>query len=317
MINCKEIWLLVQYHRWEHFWTMLKDIDVVPGIEVKVTPRIICDYYNTPFYDQDLINEIELEYFRDIDMDNIISYLIEGMVGWKYHPGTSIPTSFNQKKQVCIRKWIHQNIKRCISGQKVGVFFPHLVMTLCEREGVLMASTEQLLKLSRSIIADTLLHLNVCTFDGGPIVSTIAKDCDVDNEFDDYSSWDEKREMSAWFDDEMYCKETSIWANRVATNQESYDGESNMLEYSIKIGDHKDKLKMVEGVSDLIDIVVDVAANVEGALTTNIELEPIPNESVEEPIHFLAIVGEFALKNLMGSSCSCSMMKLKIGIIKP
>ncbi|MBA0575335.1 hypothetical protein Golob_027798, partial [Gossypium lobatum] len=168
------------------------------GIEVNVTPRIICDYYDTPFYDQDFIDEIELEYFRDIDMDNIINYLTERMGGWKYRP----------------------------------------VMALCEREGVLMASTEQLLKLSRSIIADTLLQhissLNICTFDGGPIVSTIAKDCDVYDEFDDYSSWDEEREMSAWYDDEMYCKEASIWANKVTTNQESYDRESNMPEYSIK-----------------------------------------------------------------------------------
>ncbi|MBA0625093.1 hypothetical protein Godav_010333 [Gossypium davidsonii] len=29
-------------------------------------------------------------------MDNIINYLIEGRGEWKYCPGTSIPTSFNQ-----------------------------------------------------------------------------------------------------------------------------------------------------------------------------------------------------------------------------
>lgn len=29
-------------------------------------------------------------------MDNIITYLAEGKGKWKYHPGTSIPTSFDQ-----------------------------------------------------------------------------------------------------------------------------------------------------------------------------------------------------------------------------
>ncbi|MBA0613272.1 hypothetical protein Godav_013742 [Gossypium davidsonii] len=101
MIMCKEIWPLVQYHRWEVFWIISKGIAVVPivqefyaslldhesrnnddhiwdtafvrGIKVKVTPRNICDFYNAPFYEQDFINEINLEYFRDIDMD--INYL--------------------------------------------------------------------------------------------------------------------------------------------------------------------------------------------------------------------------------------------------
>ncbi|MBA0837804.1 hypothetical protein Goarm_009925 [Gossypium armourianum] len=39
---------------------------------------------------------------------------------------------------------------------KVGVFFPQLVTALCKKIGVLMASTEQSLKPSRSIIGDTL-----------------------------------------------------------------------------------------------------------------------------------------------------------------
>ncbi|KAK5838985.1 hypothetical protein PVK06_007736 [Gossypium arboreum] len=63
---------------------------------------------------------------------------------------------------------------------------------------------------------------------------------------------------------------------------------------------HEDKLKTVEGIFDPIDIVLDKATDVVVALTTNIELEPISNENVDEPIHFLAIVGEIRTKEVDG-----------------
>ncbi|KAH1031759.1 hypothetical protein J1N35_043933 [Gossypium stocksii] len=48
--------------------------------------RIICDFYNAPYNEKDFIDETDLEYFRDIDMDNIINFLTEGRGEWKYHP---------------------------------------------------------------------------------------------------------------------------------------------------------------------------------------------------------------------------------------
>ncbi|KAL1078387.1 hypothetical protein V6Z11_D10G156900 [Gossypium hirsutum] len=148
---------------------------------VQVTPRIICDLYNVPYYENDFIDEIDLEYFRDIDMDNIINFLTKGRGEWKYHASTNISVSFHQaimfpeakmwiqfvctrivltlnvsnvnvfrvvlvyaifQKKICVGKWIHQNMRRCISSQKVGVFFPHLVTALCKKAGVLMTSTK-------------------------------------------------------------------------------------------------------------------------------------------------------------------------------
>ncbi|KAH1098215.1 hypothetical protein J1N35_015136, partial [Gossypium stocksii] len=53
---------------------------IYAGDKVQITPRIICDFYNAPFYDQDFIDETDLEYFREIDMDNIINYLTDGRV---------------------------------------------------------------------------------------------------------------------------------------------------------------------------------------------------------------------------------------------
>ncbi|MBA0730646.1 hypothetical protein Golax_026020 [Gossypium laxum] len=109
---------------WEHFWTIHKDITrvlvvqefyaslqdhetrnteghlwesiLVRGKEVRVTPRIICDFYNIPYYENDFIDETDLEYFRDIVMDNIIIVLTEGRGEWKYCSGTNIPISFHK-----------------------------------------------------------------------------------------------------------------------------------------------------------------------------------------------------------------------------
>ncbi|MBA0556093.1 hypothetical protein Golob_026226, partial [Gossypium lobatum] len=33
MVLCKEIWPLVRYHRWERFWTILKDSYVFPIVQ--------------------------------------------------------------------------------------------------------------------------------------------------------------------------------------------------------------------------------------------------------------------------------------------
>ncbi|MBA0679438.1 hypothetical protein Goari_011204 [Gossypium aridum] len=69
---------------------------LVWGKEVQVTPRIICDFYNVPYYENDFIDETDLEYFRDIDMDSIINFFTKGKGEWKYHAGTNITVFFHQ-----------------------------------------------------------------------------------------------------------------------------------------------------------------------------------------------------------------------------
>ncbi|KAH1107466.1 hypothetical protein J1N35_011234 [Gossypium stocksii] len=58
------------------------------------------------------------------------------------------------------------------------------------------------------------------------------------------------------------------------------------------IENHVDDLNIVQMVSNPIDIVIELTINVKGKdeLTTNMEVKLILNESVEKPIHFLAIV---------------------------
>ncbi|MBA0756388.1 hypothetical protein Gogos_021012 [Gossypium gossypioides] len=53
------------------------------GEGVLVTPRAIFEFYNAPYYEFDSIEESDLEYFRDINMDNVINYLTEGRGEWK------------------------------------------------------------------------------------------------------------------------------------------------------------------------------------------------------------------------------------------
>ncbi|MBA0860762.1 hypothetical protein Goshw_020986, partial [Gossypium schwendimanii] len=69
-----------------HMWDMV----LVRGKEVRVSLQIICNIYNVLYYDNDFIDEIDLEYFPDIDMDSIINFLTGERGEWKYHAGTNI-----------------------------------------------------------------------------------------------------------------------------------------------------------------------------------------------------------------------------------
>lgn len=52
-------------------------------------------------------------------------------------------------------------MKHCISGQKVRVFFPHLVTTLCKKVRVLMEENEKFMKPTKILIGDPIYTLYV------------------------------------------------------------------------------------------------------------------------------------------------------------
>ncbi|KAK5794597.1 hypothetical protein PVK06_035836 [Gossypium arboreum] len=79
----------------------------------------------------------------------------------------------------------------------------------------------------------------------------------------------------------------------IVMNYPDFNGKSQQKFGS---GDHEDELQITENVSDPIDIGVDVAAEIKIALTTNIKLKSFLNESVVEPIHFLAKIKEVPTK---------------------
>ncbi|MBA0586938.1 hypothetical protein Gorai_000078 [Gossypium raimondii] len=54
------------------------------GQEVHVTPRKICDFYNALYYVSYFLNNTDLTHFKNIDMDTIVNYLINGRGEWKH-----------------------------------------------------------------------------------------------------------------------------------------------------------------------------------------------------------------------------------------
>ncbi|MBA0869153.1 hypothetical protein Goshw_023796 [Gossypium schwendimanii] len=58
MILCKEIWPLVRYHRWEHFWTISKDMVVVPIVQEFYTSLRDRESRNTNDHIWDTIFEV-------------------------------------------------------------------------------------------------------------------------------------------------------------------------------------------------------------------------------------------------------------------
>ncbi|KAH1064100.1 hypothetical protein J1N35_029087, partial [Gossypium stocksii] len=49
----------------------------VKGKKVHVIPWEICEFYNAPYYEFEFVENSDLEYFRNINMYNIINYLTE------------------------------------------------------------------------------------------------------------------------------------------------------------------------------------------------------------------------------------------------
>ncbi|MBA0826302.1 hypothetical protein Goarm_011167, partial [Gossypium armourianum] len=82
--NDQEIWPSVRYHRWEHFWTISKDNVVVSVVQEFYASLWDQESKNTKGHMSDIV--YVQEYFRDIDMDNIINFLTEGRREWKYRP---------------------------------------------------------------------------------------------------------------------------------------------------------------------------------------------------------------------------------------
>ncbi|KAK5784896.1 hypothetical protein PVK06_039437 [Gossypium arboreum] len=84
------------------------------------------------------------------------------------------------------------------------------------------------------------------------------------------------------------------------TNDRPDLDDGNQQEFEIR--ECVDELNILKGVPDLIDIesdiTVDVATNIKVEVTTNMELKTILNGSVEELIHFLAIVEKVSAEEI-------------------
>ncbi|KAH1082542.1 hypothetical protein J1N35_022303, partial [Gossypium stocksii] len=50
---------------------------LLQGIDVHGIPREICEFYNAPYYELNFVDNSDLEYYKNINMDNIINYLMK------------------------------------------------------------------------------------------------------------------------------------------------------------------------------------------------------------------------------------------------
>lgn len=64
--------------------------------EVEVTPQDICEFYNVPYYANHFLDIIDLDTFKDIEMDVIVKYLTQGRGIWNHKSDTKIPTNLNE-----------------------------------------------------------------------------------------------------------------------------------------------------------------------------------------------------------------------------
>ncbi|MBA0855845.1 hypothetical protein Goshw_019979, partial [Gossypium schwendimanii] len=69
----------------------------VRGEEVHVTLREICKFYNVSYYEAGFLDNIDLDNFKDINMDNIVNYLTKGRGERNHRSDTEFPSKFNQE----------------------------------------------------------------------------------------------------------------------------------------------------------------------------------------------------------------------------
>ncbi|KAA3467138.1 hypothetical protein EPI10_002177 [Gossypium australe] len=62
----------------------------------------------------------------------------------------------NQKEKICIGAQIYRSMIRCAREKKVGLIFPHIVMTLCKKEKVPMDRSDIWFKPSKNPIGDAI-----------------------------------------------------------------------------------------------------------------------------------------------------------------
>ncbi|KAK5845424.1 hypothetical protein PVK06_001608 [Gossypium arboreum] len=68
----------------------------VKGEEVPITPRDICEFYDTPFYEKDFLSSTDLNKFENIDMEDVIKYWTQYRGTCNYRPDTEFPINFDQ-----------------------------------------------------------------------------------------------------------------------------------------------------------------------------------------------------------------------------
>ncbi|MBA0570342.1 hypothetical protein Golob_004014 [Gossypium lobatum] len=169
----------------------------VKGVNILLTDRSICQFYDASYYYRDYLYKKNLKEFKNVDMEEVLRFLTEGKEVRKHKTGTTVPKTFNQalmtlrakiwmnfvclriwpiadlfdispvqaiqvyailqKKQISTGTWIYRNMIAFVKNQAKGTFFSYLIMELCKKVRVPMERMDKEMNPPKKLLA-------VCNF---------------------------------------------------------------------------------------------------------------------------------------------------------
>ncbi|MBA0813069.1 hypothetical protein Gohar_026952 [Gossypium harknessii] len=69
----------------------------VKGVNVPVAKMSIFQIYSAPYYYRNYLYKKDLKEFKNIDTEEVLTFLMVGKEMLTYQPGTTIPEMFNQE----------------------------------------------------------------------------------------------------------------------------------------------------------------------------------------------------------------------------
>ncbi|MBA0597687.1 hypothetical protein Gorai_007487, partial [Gossypium raimondii] len=128
MRECKGMWENASEREWAKFYLPAEEPIVIPlvqefylalkqkevtrpfyemcavvkvrGVNISVTKRSIFQFYDAPYYYLDYLYKTDLMEFRNIDMEEILRFLMDGKEMWTYKIGKRTPEAFNQELMI-------------------------------------------------------------------------------------------------------------------------------------------------------------------------------------------------------------------------
>lgn len=95
-------------------------------MELPLTPYVIFEFYDTPYYESDFLPNTDLEKLENIDMDSVIKYLSQDRGSWNNRLDTRLPTNFNQAIVFPVAKmwlqFIGKRIAPALNVSNINVF---------------------------------------------------------------------------------------------------------------------------------------------------------------------------------------------------
>ncbi|MBA0777634.1 hypothetical protein Gotri_005630 [Gossypium trilobum] len=153
MRECKGMWENASEREWTKFCLPAKEPIVIPlvqefylalkqkevtrpfyemhavvkvrGVNISVTKRSICQIYDAPYYYRDYLYRTDLMEFRNINMEEILQFLMDGKEMWTYKIGKRIAEGFDQELMILKAKiWMKFFSSRILSTIEMSKRLP-------------------------------------------------------------------------------------------------------------------------------------------------------------------------------------------------